>query len=210
MISLSLDHTFCVIFKASLSTSIASRAYQTAVFWTQAEISLNCRISRGNQYISFYNTHTFPSSISRGRLHISFHNIHKFPFIHVTASAYFHRCVLCREPLIDSSVKGQYATLLHTFFTKCQTEDIFLTPPPFISTPILQRMFNEKNSKNATLITHLKRRPFNHATITPFWFLSWLFIHSFLARLAILHAKTKNTPGPQKTCSQIQRPKSFQ
>ena len=30
---------------------------------------------------------------------------------HVTASAYFHRCVLCREYLIDVSVKGQYVTI---------------------------------------------------------------------------------------------------
>ena len=28
----------------------------------------------------------------------------------MTASAYFHMCVLCRESLIDGSVKGQYAT----------------------------------------------------------------------------------------------------
>ena len=36
---------------------------------------------------------------------------HSFPFNHVTAFAYFHRCVLCRESLIDSSVKGQHATV---------------------------------------------------------------------------------------------------
>ena len=30
---------------------------------------------------------------------------------YLTASAYFHRCILCREYLIDSSVKGQCATI---------------------------------------------------------------------------------------------------
>ena len=42
----------------------------------------------------------------------SFHNIHLFPFNHVTAYAYLHRCVLCREPLIDDLFKGQYATFV--------------------------------------------------------------------------------------------------
>ena len=40
-----------------------------------------------------------------------YHNTQTFPFNHVTASAFFHRCVLCRESLIDGSDKGQYATL---------------------------------------------------------------------------------------------------
>ena len=35
--------------------------------------------------------------ISRGHLHISFHNAHTFPLNHVTASAYLHWCVLCKE-----------------------------------------------------------------------------------------------------------------
>ena len=39
---------------------------------------------------------THASRISRGH-HISFHKIHTFPFKHVIASAYFYRCVLCRE-----------------------------------------------------------------------------------------------------------------
>ena len=51
-------------------------------------------------------THT--PYISYGHLHISLHNTHTFLFNHVTASGYFHRCVLSRESLIDSSVKGQY------------------------------------------------------------------------------------------------------
>ena len=46
-------------------------------------------------------------SVLREHLHISFHNTHTFPFNLVTASTYFHRCVLCRESLIDGSVKGQ-------------------------------------------------------------------------------------------------------
>ena len=40
-------------------------------------------------------------SISCGHLHISFHIPDIFPFHHMTASAYFNRCVLCRESLID-------------------------------------------------------------------------------------------------------------
>ena len=36
----------------------------------------------------------------------------RFPINHMTASIYFHRCVLFRESLIDGLVKGQYATLL--------------------------------------------------------------------------------------------------
>ena len=44
--------------------------------------------------------------ISRGHLYIPFHSTHKFPLNHVIASAYFQRCVLCKE----SRVKGQYAT----------------------------------------------------------------------------------------------------
>ena len=48
--------------------------------------------------------------ISREHQHILFHNIHIFPFNHVTASAYFQRCALCRKSLTDGSVKGQYAT----------------------------------------------------------------------------------------------------
>ena len=31
-----------------------------------------------------------------------------FPINHLTASAYFHRCILFRESLIDSLVKGQH------------------------------------------------------------------------------------------------------
>ena len=50
--------------------------------------------------------------ISRGHLYTSFHNTYTFPFNHFTASAHFHKCVLTRESLIYSSVKGQYATLV--------------------------------------------------------------------------------------------------
>ena len=50
------------------------------------------------------------ASLSRGHLHISFGYTQPFPIDHVTASAYFHICVLWRESLIDGSVKGQYAT----------------------------------------------------------------------------------------------------
>ena len=39
---------------------------------------------------------------------LSFRNTHTFLFNNVTASAYFHRCILCRESLIDGLVKGQY------------------------------------------------------------------------------------------------------
>ena len=52
---------------------------------------------------------TYTAHLSRGYLHISFHNTYTFPFNHVTASGYFHWCVLCKESLIDGSVKGQYA-----------------------------------------------------------------------------------------------------
>ena len=48
--------------------------------------------------------------ISCEHLHISFHNTNTFLLNHVTASAYFHWCILCREFLIDSLVKGQYTT----------------------------------------------------------------------------------------------------
>ena len=50
--------------------------------------------------------------ISHEHLHISFYNTHTFLFNHVTASAYFHRCILFRESLMDGSVKGQYAIKL--------------------------------------------------------------------------------------------------
>ena len=40
--------------------------------------------------------------ISRRHLHISFHYTHTFPFNHVTASAYFHMCVPCRESLMTA------------------------------------------------------------------------------------------------------------
>ena len=50
--------------------------------------------------------------ISLGYLYISVHNAHTYTFNHVTASAYFHMCVLCSESLIDGLVKGQYATAL--------------------------------------------------------------------------------------------------
>ena len=55
-------------------------------------------------------TTTHAALISRGHLHISFHSSHKFLFNHITASAYFHRFVQCRESLIDGTVKGQYTT----------------------------------------------------------------------------------------------------
>ena len=46
---------------------------------------------------------------SRGHLHTSLSNSHIFPIKHVIASAYLHWCVLCRESLIDGSVKDQCA-----------------------------------------------------------------------------------------------------
>ena len=51
--------------------------------------------------------------ISRGHLYVSFHNTHTFLFNHVTTSAYFYRCVLCWEYLINVWVKGQYCYITY-------------------------------------------------------------------------------------------------
>ena len=48
-------------------------------------------------------------------------------------------------------------------------------------------MFKD-NSKNTTIITHLRKQPFNHVSIPLFKFLSELFLYSFLVQLAIIHA----------------------
>ena len=53
---------------------------------------------------------TDTAHISRGHPYISFHNTHTFLFNHVTASTYFHRCILWRESWIDGLVKGPYVT----------------------------------------------------------------------------------------------------
>ena len=55
-------------------------------------------------------TDSLTAHISLRHLYISFHNTHTFPLKIMTASAYFHRCVLCGEFLIDVLVKSQYAT----------------------------------------------------------------------------------------------------
>ena len=51
---------------------------------------------------------------SRRHRHISFRNTHTFPINHVTASAYFHICVLLRESPSDSTAKGQYESIIQT------------------------------------------------------------------------------------------------
>ena len=92
----------CVIFKDPLSIS------------TQPEACcgvLNRRLAVDHSMTTIWDwlkTHT--ACISRGHLSIKFHNTRTFPLNHVTASAYFRSCVLCRESLIDSSVKGQHST----------------------------------------------------------------------------------------------------
>ena len=62
---------------------------------------------------------------SRALLYISFRNNYTFLINHVTASAYFHKCILFREYLIDSSVKGQYVTQLN-FLDELITEDWYI------------------------------------------------------------------------------------
>ena len=101
-----------VIFKALLSTSFASW-----LGWgTQLEAC--CGPSEGCYLWDCLKTET--PCISCERLHISFHNTYGFLFNYLTASAYFHRCVLCRESLIDSSVKSQYATVSIEQVNFCQ------------------------------------------------------------------------------------------
>ena len=63
-------------------------------------------------------TDTHMAYISRGHLPISFHNTHTFLLNLMTASAYFHWCVWCRESLIDSLVKGQCATIYIWYYDK--------------------------------------------------------------------------------------------
>ena len=59
---------------------------------------------------------TKTARILGGHLHISDHSTHTFPFSYVTVSAYFCRCIPCRDSLIDCSVKVQYATNSEFFF----------------------------------------------------------------------------------------------
>ena len=54
-----------------------------------------------------------------------------------TVSAYFHGCFLCRELLIDSSVKGQCATLLR--FSCCKLGNKFFFSTAFIIIIIMSR-----------------------------------------------------------------------
>ena len=89
----------CIIFKPPLSTSFAPWPGQWGLI-------LNRDHKRGWQT----ETETHTAHISHRHLHISVHNTHTFLFNHMTASSYFHRCVLCRESLIDGSVKGQHAS----------------------------------------------------------------------------------------------------
>ena len=55
-------------------------------------------------------TETHTACISCGHLYI-FYRTDTFPFNHVTAMAYFHRCVLWKESQIDGSVKDLHATV---------------------------------------------------------------------------------------------------
>ena len=79
------------------------------------------------------------------------------------------------------------STLLPTYFSKCLPVDLFLASLSISpQTHILQIMFKNNNSKNTTIIAHLKRWPFN-ATVTLFLFLSELFLYFFFMWLAIVH-----------------------
>ena len=75
-------------------TSSHSQAllWLTSLFWPKAE------------------TPKFILPVSHVGIYISFHNTFTFPLNNVSASAYFHMWILCRESLIDCSVNGQYAT----------------------------------------------------------------------------------------------------
>ena len=97
----------CVIFKAPLSTYSASRSEGTKSKAYLLAIILPDWVFSGHKWD--WLTENLTACISCGDLHISCHNTHTFQFNHMTASTYFHRCILCKESLIDCSVKGQYA-----------------------------------------------------------------------------------------------------
>ena len=172
---------YCVFFKASLSISSAS--WLGALNWTFTVGSCPRRATRRapSHMLALSTTNCISSGcklrlteahsahIWHGHLHISFHNTHTFPFNPMTPSAYFHRCVLCWESLIDDSARVNIQHFSPPFFPKCLPMDIFLTSLSISpNTHTLQRMFKDSNSKNTTIITHLRRRPFQHAIITPF------------------------------------------
>ena len=103
-----------IIFKALFSTSFASqvRGTQPEIRWGPLYVTLPQRSAQPLNIATVTDSrlrHTLTVRISREHLHISFLKTHKFSFKHVTASTSFHRCVLCRESLIDGLVNNQYA-----------------------------------------------------------------------------------------------------
>ena len=104
-----LNISRCVIFKVPLSNSSASRP------WGRQPVAC-CKLlcgplhQQGTQPLAdapvtnrsllaaswdWLKIHT--ARISRGQIYIFFLNIYTFPFNYETDSAYFHRCVLCRN-----------------------------------------------------------------------------------------------------------------
>ena len=101
----------------------------------------------------------------------------------------------CSErSLIGGWVKSHMQNYSPPYFSKCLPVVISLQFPSIsLHTHILQIMFKVNNNKNTIIITHFRRQPFSHATISPFYFVSELFLYSLLARLSIQHGYIKIT-----------------
>ena len=102
----SFDHTMCYLQGFSSNETYSTGSHQEGGAWPagghgslSADSTDHCKlalthcVSDWNSCVSIYIYHFTTPTIS---------------VQHETASGYFHRCILCREYLIDGSVKGQY------------------------------------------------------------------------------------------------------
>ena len=140
----------CVIFKTPLSTSAS-----------QPGCSIGGR-SHWQHAGSVSWAHWL--QLTSRHLHILFHKAYNFRLDHVIFFRLFTQVRLWLTA--RSRLNMEHSPLL---FFKMSTSGHF--PHVLINLSLHSHLTNnvqDNNSKNTIIITHLRRQPFNHATITPF------------------------------------------